>query len=201
LGTGTQFISGGYTEIKFVSATGPDTILFNFYESSHNSKTASELGDGYLFSIDGSTQSFVTIPANDTVLHTISGIAITKLGQVFENVGIGLFDVHGSAITKKITLYTQFGIGNINIFGELVYPNIKFIPTPKGFGSFNIIGSSSNSISIPTLGNGTFFTISSGLESFSYSTYTGIGTIFTIPISSDVINNPFQIPNIYCIII
>jgi len=201
LGIGTQFISGGYTEIKFISQAKPNTVLFNFYESSHNSKSTVKVGFGGLLSYNGSAQSFVINPSSGTILYTISGIAITRPEKTFENVGIGLFDVYDSATTRKISSYVQSGIGNINIFGELVHPNIKFIPTPKVSGSFNISGSSSNSVSIPILGNGSFFAISSGLESFTYPNYVGVGTIFIIPIFSNNSTNPFQIPRTYSIII
>ena len=95
------------------------------------------------------------------------------------------------------------GVGLITLSGELVPPDIQFIPAPKGFGLFTLSGISSNSISrIGVLsGNKTLFAFSGAFESFSQLTYIGLGTIYIQKVSGIAINNQFQIPRTYIVII
>ena len=133
----------------------------------------------------------------------VSGSASTRLESEYSYSGIGSVYVSGSALIVFESDYPYFGIGSITLSGELVYPDIRFVPTPKGDGLLTFSGISSNSISrIGILsGNQTLFTFSGGFESFSQSTYIGLGTIYIQQVSGVVINNPFQIPRTYVVII
>ena len=160
-------------------------------------------GSGSLFAISGSSDSKSSQIPEDTILITISGAASTKLEFEYSYSGIGTEYITGSAITSIEPDYLYFGTGVVTLTGELVYPDIQFIPTPKGFGLFTLSGISSNSISrIGVLsGNKTLFAFSGAFESFSESTYIGLGTIYTESIVGIAISNPFQIPRTYIIII
>jgi len=200
-GIGTHVISGGYANIKVISGAGENTALFDFSGQSSNSRTKVYVGFGNLFTIDGVSQSFGAKIPSDTVLYKISGNGIVEYKKVYTKVGIGLFDTFGDASTRKINGYSISGIGAINVSGQLIHPNIKFIPAIKGLSIFNIVGASDNNTTRPATGFGSFFTLSSGKQSFTYSLYTGIGTMYTISIDAISINNPYQIPRTYTVII
>ena len=160
-------------------------------------------GDGSLFAISGSSESKSSQTPENTILINIFGTASTKLESEYSYSGIGTAYINGSAFILFETNYPYSGIGSITLSGELVYPDVKFIPTPKGFGLFTLSGISSNNGSYvdELFGSKSLFAFSGGLESFSKSTYTGLGTIHIQEVSSIAINNPFQIPRTYVCII
>jgi hypothetical protein len=176
--------------------------LFTFSDGSEINVN-SYRGSGSLFAISGSSESKSSQTPENTILINISGTASTKLESEYSYSGIGTAYINGSAFTVFESDYPYSGVGSITLSGELVYPDVKFIPAPRGFGLFTLSGISSNSISRVGIlsGNRNLFAFSGGFESFSKSTYIGLGTIYIQEVSSIAINNPFQIPRTYVVII
>ena len=211
-GSGPLFAISGVSESKS-SQTSENTILTNIsgaastkleFEYSYsgigtayiNGSASTKLESDYSYSGVGSiTLSGELIPPD------IQYIPAFK--QSFTYSGTGDAHINGSASTKLESEYPYSGVGSITLSGELVPPDIQFIPAFKSSGLFAISGISSNSISrIGILsGNKTLFAFSGGFESFSRPTYIGLGTIYVQEVSSIVINNPFQIPRTYVVII
>ena len=170
--------------------------------SGSDSETEIYIGSGTIFAVSGSSESFSAQTPETEVLYTLSGSASTKIEQTYENVGIGLFSVSGNASTREIATYSQEGLAIISLSGELVYPDVRFIPSPDGSGTTFINGTATESLVknyVQTLGS--LFTISGGTESISYATYVGIGNITIQEIESITELNKYQIPRTYVVII
>jgi hypothetical protein len=200
-GIGTELISGSYQSVKFVSSEiGFGTI---FITTSSDEKEGDVYnGSGSLFALSGKTESYSTQTPESTILISISGSATTRVESEYSVVGIGVFTISGISSTRKIVTYAQVGSGIATLSGELLYPNIKFIPSFITFGSISILGSSDDSLTkIFKNTSGTLFGFSSGLESFTKSTYVGVGTIYIEETFGTTINNSFQIPRTYVVII
>jgi hypothetical protein len=167
----------------------------------------SYVGKGTLFALSGSTESklYSSTSINNSVLFVVSGSSKVAFNKEYPYFGITTTNLYGNAESriKKSSIYS--GIGSISISGELVHPNIRFIPSPRTSGSINVygIGNESATYHETLVGNRSIFTISSGFESFGRSTYIGMGTVFIDQLnpSSISINNPYQIPRSYVIII
>jgi hypothetical protein len=160
------------------------------------------IGSGTIFSISGSSESYSTQTPDSVILLNINGSAETRQKSEYSTVGIGLLTLSEFALTKVISNYTQNGSGFITISGELLHPNIQFIPSAVTSGFINILGSSNNSITKPYQSYfGTLFNFGSGFESFSKPTYIGIGSVHILETSGSTINNPYQIPRTYTVII
>jgi hypothetical protein len=200
-GSGLYTISGTYESVRFAySEIGIGTIFIA--DISSETETDVYIGSGNLFTISGASESFSAQTPENTQLFQISGSAVTSVEFDYPVVGIGLFALSGSAITSEIATYTQIGSGTITISGELLYPDVVYIPSPDGSGTINVLGSSNNSLTKTCDGiAGSLFGFSSGLESFTKSTYIGVGTIYIQELSGSIINNPFQIPRTYVVII
>jgi hypothetical protein len=200
-GSGLYTISGTYERVRFAySEVGIGTIFIA--DISSQTETDVYVGSGTLFAISGASESYSAQTPENTQLFQISGSAVTSVEFDYPVVGIGLFTLSGSAITSEIATYTQIGSGTITLSGELLYPNVVYIPSPDGSGTINVLGSSNNSLTKTYDGiAGSLFGFSSGLESFTKSTYIGVGTIYIQQLSGSTINNPFQIPRTYVVII
>jgi hypothetical protein len=200
-GSGLYTISGTYNDLKFAYAEiGIGTIFIT--DVSSETETDVYIGSGNLFAISGASESYSTQTPENTILFQISGSAVTSVEFDYPVVGVGLFTLSGSAITSEIATYTQIGSGIITLSGELLYPDVVYIPSPDGSGTVNILGSSDNSLTKVYDGiGGSLFGFSSGLESFTKSNYIGVGTIYIQELSGSTINNPFQIPRTYVVII
>ena len=201
VGVGNLTFSGFIIEKETDSYVGVGTL---FAISGGTDKTTNSYdGIGTLFGISGSSDSKSSQTPENTILIQIFGTASTRLESEYSYSGIGTEYITGFAITAIESDYPYFGTGSITLVGELVYPNIRFIPSPKGFGLFELSGISSNSGSyvdeLP--GGGKLFAFSGAFESFSESTYIGLGTIYTQSIVGIAISNPFQIPRTYITII
>jgi hypothetical protein len=203
----TEFVVGLYTlfgtyqSVKLThSESGIGTVFIT--ETSSESERDVYIGSGNLFGLSGATEYYSAQTPESTIILQISGSALTSIESEYSTVGIGLFVFGGTGITSKITSHTQIGSGNITLSGQLVYPDIIFIPSPDGSGTINILGSSNESITkLYDDTSGTLFYFSSGFESFTKSTYTGIGTVYIQELNALTINNPFQIPRTYVCII
>ena len=200
-GIGTHTISGFVSNIKLThSEVGLGTIFT--ISSSLEKEVDTYIGFGTLLTLSGSAEVYSAQTPESTILLTISGSATTRLESEYPVVGIGLINLNGTSITRKISTYTQTGFGLITLSGELIYPDIIYIPSPDGSGSINIIGSGYDSLTrIYRDTSGSLFEFSSGFESFSRSTYVGLGTIYVQETSGITIDNPFQIPRTYVVII
>lgn len=201
VGIGNLTLSDSLIESKTDSHVGTGTLFA--LSGSNEVNINSYGGNGTLFSISGSSESKSSQTPENTILINIFGAASTKLEYEYSYSGIGTAYVNSSALTSFESDYPYSGVGSITLSGELIYPDIKFIPTPKGFGLFAVLGSSSNSSSYvdELFGNRGLFAFSGGFESFSKSTYIGLGTIYIQETSSITINNQFQVPRTYVVII
>jgi hypothetical protein len=198
--TGLFTLSGTFQDIKLTnSESGIGTIFLA--DASSSSERDVYVGSGSLFAISSSDSLYSANTPENTVILQISGSAITSVESDFFAVGVGLFNFNGSAVTKGISSYPVSGSGIITISGELVHPDIVFLPAPKGSGTINILGSSSDSLTKLFDTTGVLFTFSGGFESFSKSTYIGVGTIYFQDTPASTINNPYQIPRSYVCII
>ena len=201
VGIGNVTLSGSLVERQTDSYLGTGTL----YALSAGGKIEvdSYNGTGSLFGISGSSQSKSTQTPENALLITVSGTALTKLESEYSYSGISSVYVSGSASTRFEADYPYSGIGTITLSGQVVYPDIQFIPAPKGSGLFTFSGTSPNNTSrIGVLsGNKTLFAFSGGFESFSKVTYIGLGTVYIESTVGVAINNPFQIPRTYVVII
>ena len=200
-GHNTYQLFGTYNDLKFsYSNVGFGTLYsLSTYDQSNIQKY---IGLGSILSISGSSNSKTKKLPQSTILSIISGFAETKVKLDFSFTGNGLVGFNGFGDTRKISNYSRVGFVSFNLYGELTHPDVQFMPAPKSSGFVNISGFSEESTSIiydKTFG--TFFQISSGLESFSKSTYIGIGSIHMQETSNLTINNPFQISRTYVTII
>ena len=197
---GLYTLSGTYQNIKLThSESGIGTVFIT--STSSQSERDVYTGSGSLFALSGRSESYSAQTPESTVILQISGSAVTSLESDYSSVGIGLFTFNGSSITSKITSYTQVGSGIITLSGQLVHPDIIFIPSPDGSGTINILGSSNNSLTKIYQTSGSLFQFASALESFTKSTYIGLGTIYIEQTYSIAINNPYQVPRVYVTII
>lgn len=197
---GLYTLFGTYESSKLIrSESGIGTVFIT--STSPQSETDVYVGTGTLFTLSGSSEVYSAQTPESTILLQISGSAVTSVEFEYSIAGIGLFSFNGSANTSEIASYTQIGSGNIILSGQLVYPDIIFIPSPDGSGIINILGSADESLTKIYETTGTLFNFSSGFESFTKSTYIGIGTIYTEQVSGITINNPYQIPRVYVSII
>jgi len=201
IGVGVESIFGSYQSVKFVSSEiGFGTIFIA--TSSGEKEVDTYNGSGSLFALSGKSESYSAQTPESTILISINGSATTKVESEYSVVGIGIFNISGTSSTKKVSTYTQIGSGIATLSGELLYPNIIFIPAYKSSGSISILGSSNNFVvKIYKDTSGSLFGFSSGFESFTKSTYVGLGTIYIQETSGTTINNPFQIPRTYVVII
>jgi len=200
-GHNTYQLSGTYNDLKFsYSNVGFGTLyLLSTYDQSNIQKY---IGLGSILSISGSSNSQTKKIPQSTILSIISGFAETKVKLDFSFTGNGLVGFNAFGDIRKISNYSRVGFVSFNLYGELTHPDVQFAPAPKSSGFINISGFSEESTSIiydKTFG--TFFQVSSGLESFSKSTYIGIGSIHMQETSNLTINNPFQISRTYVSII
>jgi hypothetical protein len=200
-GIGTHVISGSYQDIKFIhSESGIGTIFIT--QTSPQSEGEVYIGSGSLFTLSSGSEYYSAQTPESTIILQISGSAITSVESEYSVVGIGLFTFNGDATSRVIATYTQIGSGSITLSGQLVYPDIIFIPLAVGSGTINIVGSSNEShTKLYENTTGSLFGFSSGFESFSRSNYVGLGTIYIQEIDGISVNNPFQIPRTYVIII
>lgn len=198
---GLYTLSGTYQNLKLIhSESGIGTVFIT--STSSKSERDVYIGSGSLFTLSGRSESYSAQTPESTIILQISGSAVTSVESDYSVVGIGLFTFSGSASSRVIASYTYTSSGIITLSGQLVYPNIIFIPSPDGSGTINIIGSSADSLTkIYRNTSGSLFNFSSGFESFTKSTYIGVGTIYTQQILASTINNPFQIPRVYVCII
>ena len=206
------FTISGTSEFKS-SQTSKNIILINIFGTAsikfESEYSYSGIGTAY---INGS--AFTKLESE----YSYSGVgSITLSGELvppdiqyipapretFPYSGIGTVYIDGSASTIFDSNYFYSGTGGITLSGELVHPDIQFIPAFKTSGLFAISGISSNSISRVGIlsGNRNLFAFSGGFESFSKPTYIGLGTIYIQEVSGIGINNPFQIPRTYVVII
>ena len=197
---GLYTLSGTYQNIKLThSESGIGTVFIT--STSSQSELDVYIGSGSLFAVSGRSESYSAQTPESTVIFQISGSAVTSVESDYSSVGIGLFTFNASSITSKIASYTQVGSGIITLSGQLVHPDIIFIPSPDGSGTINILGSSNDSLTKIYQTSGSLFQFTSTFESFTKSTYTGLGTIYIEQTSSIIINNPYQIPRVYVSII
>ena len=200
-GHNTYQLSGTYNDLKFsYSNVGFGTLYsLSTYNQSNIKKY---IGLGSILSISGSSNSQTKKLPQSTILSIISGFAETKVKLDFSFIGNGLVGFNGFGDTRKISNYSRVGFVSFNLYGELVYPNIQFVPSPTSSGFINISGFSNESVSVVYEKTfGTFVQFSTSLESFSKSTYIGIGSIHMQETSNLTINNPFQISRTYVSII
>ncbi len=166
------------------------------------SHTEAYVGFGTAFISSSASESSIVIPEKSTAIITISESGFTKIDREFVYSGIGDISLFGSA-GNQILVHNEIGSGIITLYGEVSEPEwVRFIPSPDGSGTINIIGISNNSL-IKKYDQtfGTLFALSSGFESFGRQTYVGLGTIYIQEISGLTINNPYQIPRVYVTII
>jgi hypothetical protein len=200
-GVGICTISGSYQDIKFISSEVGFGIIFTTSSSSQK-EINNYVGSGNLFTLSGTSESYSAQTPESTIILQISGSAVTSVESEYSVVGIGLFAFNGDATSRVIATYTQIGSGFISLSGQLLYPDIIFIPSPDGSGTISVVGSSNESLTkLYENTTGSLFGFSSGLESFSRSNYVGLGTIYIQEIDGISINNPFQIPRTYVVII
>ena len=198
--TGLFTLSGTFQDLKLTnSESGIGTIFVT--DSAAARERDTYIGSGSLFAISSSDSLYSAQTPENTVILQISGSAITSVESDFSAVGVGLFSFNGNAITADITSIPVTGSGIITISGQLVHPDIAFIPAPDGFGTINILGSSTSSLQKVWNTTGTLFGFGSGFESLSKSTYVGLGTIYVEETSGSTTNNPFEIPRSYVCII
>jgi hypothetical protein len=200
-GSVSSVLFGSIEDIKLTHSEVGSGTIFSVVSSLEKDSDA-YLGSGTLFNLSGASEIYSSQTPESTVLLTISGSSDSRIESNYSAVGIGLFNFNSFAITRNIVVYTQIGSGTIVLSGELVYPDIIFIPSSTGTGNISILGRSSNSISKNYEDAfGTLFTFSSGFESFTRPTYIGIGTLYLEEVNGISINNPFQIPRTYVVII
>ena len=198
---GTFAFSGSATNIK---KSKPYIGIGTIFEISSGTtkKIQSVKGSGSIAILSGSAKSITKRPSATSVLYTIFGSGITSKRISRAYVGIGTERISGISSTRKLSRVSYSGIGTITLSGQLVYPNIKFIPSPDGSGTINILGSSKKSLTKRYYQtSGSLFEFSSGFESVSRAPYVGLGTIHIQQVSAGSTNNPFQIPRTYVIII
>jgi hypothetical protein len=199
---GSYSLYGTYQDLKSsYSEIGIGTILS--ISSSTEKESDSYVGSGALFGISGVPEySYTKQIPDSTILFEIGGSSTTKVESEYSVAGIGLFNFNGNSETRNISVFAQNGLGSISLSGELVHPDIRFVPSAIASGSISIIGESDNSITKIYLdASGTLFEFSSGFESFSRSTYIGIGSIYIESTSGISTINQYQIPRTYVVII
>lgn len=159
------------------------------------------LGIGTISTLSGVSESAIFEYPTGTVLFEIQGTSTTKVHNVYTYSGSGSIDSVGTIQEEKISYNVLGSTATLSLSGELVHPDIKFFPSYPGTGLFIVSSESDNSFTVTNISTGNLFTLSGGFESFSKSTYIGLGTIFTQSVSGVSINNPYQIPRTYICII
>ena len=197
-------ISGGVSDFKRTFGySGSGTILAT--STSENAETEIYTGSGSITASGYSTENFTAQPTEDTVTYTVSGTASTEIDQVYPVSGVGLFNLSSSAQTREIAVFSKIGdvlLASITLSGELVFPDVRFIPSPETGGDIYILGDADKILSKNYKSSeGTLFKFGGGFESFTKSTYTGIGTVYFETQSATTTNNPFEIPRTYVVII
>jgi hypothetical protein len=199
---GNHQLSGSYSGLKFgYSSVGNGTL--SSLTSYNGVNTKDYVGKVATLNILGSSQSSITkLPPSSGILYTISGYSPSKIEFEYSFNQNGLINIEGHGNTRKLSVYSNVGFVDFNLYGELNHPNVRFLPSTITGGFINISGHSEESITrVYTETFGTLFSICFGLESFSKSSYVGIGSIYVQEISSPTINNPYQIPRTYVSII
>jgi len=197
---GTVILSGSAINIKKTKSYAGIGTIFEISSGSYKD-IRSYKGSGSITILSGSAKSSTKKPVTTSVLYTISGISSTKINHIVRISGIGTVRLSGISTTRKLSRVSISGIGTIQLSGQLLYPNIKFVPAPKATGSITILGSSSKSHSKPYKASGSLFGFSAAFQSYARKPYIGIGTVRISAISGITVNNPYQIPRSYVIII
>jgi hypothetical protein len=197
---GTVILSGNAINIKKTKSYAGIGTIFEISSGSYKD-IRSYKGSGSITILSGSAKSSTKKPVTTSVLYTISGISSTKINHIVGISGIGTVRLSGISTTRKLSRVSISGIGTIQLSGQLLYPNIKFVPAPKATGSITILGSAAKSHSKPYKASGSLFGFSSAFQSYARKPYIGIGTIRISAISGITVNNPYQIPRSYVIII
>ena len=199
-GSGRITISGSVATKKSKSISGSGNVVFS--SRSTNKDVHAYKAIGSIAVLSGSAKSLTKKPISSTVLYTVSGIASTKINHIIRVSGIGTGYFNGSANTKVLSRPSYSGTGSITLSGQLVHPNIKFLPRPKGSGCISIVGSADKKfVHKYTRTSGTLFAFSGGRESYGRKGYIGIGTIRVQSTIGITVNNPYQIPRTYVWII
>jgi len=195
---GTFNVSGNASDIKL---TNVEVGGGNFISFSSGAIQIGPVykGTGSLFVISGASESFSEKYEETSILLSVFGSAITNISPSF--VGVGSYNITGNAITSEINSYLKVGSGLFVISGQVIFPDVKFIPSAVTGGTISILGSSQNSLSKIFNTSGTLFTLASGLESFVPDGYVGFGTINTVQLASEDSYIPFEIPRVFSIII
>ena len=194
-GIGTISIVGS-SSIRKTNATKSDGILLSL-SAGGVAIGPQYVGVGSLFTLSGSSESFAAKNSETTLILSLIGDAITKVSSSF--VGIGSYNITGSS-TSRTTRF-ESGSGLINISGELVFPDIRFVPSGSSSGTIFILGSSRTNISPLIKASGSLFALSGGFESFTPDGYVGTGTIFTLPVTSIDSYSAFQISRTFSLIV
>ena len=166
---------------------------------------------GGTVNISGSaTTKFVSQAGESTVLFRILGSANTRELNVYQGYQTtGLFTISGISTNREIQVYGYYGdqknpgtSGVITISGRtLVHPEVRYIPSPDGSGTIFVRGSAQPRRIYPNYpGFGTLFTLSSVKESYTRTTYIGIGNV---TLSSNALTEltEFEEPRTYVVII
>lgn len=166
---------------------------------------------GGTVNISGSaTTKFVSQAGENTVLFRILGSANTRELNVYQGYQTtGLFTISGISTNREIQVYGYYGdqknpgtSGVITISGRtLVHPEVRYIPSPDGSGTIFVRGSAQPRRIYPNYpGFGTLFTLSSVKESYTRTTYIGIGNV---TLSSNALTEltEFEEPRTYVVII
>jgi len=199
VGIGNIFISGGYTNLRSTKVK-VGTGIVTISQLSKDVEIDSYVGLGTILSLSGASKSKIANPPENTILVQIGGTASTRVEFEYSYVGVGT--QYFSGIGSQRIVYADRGSGLISLSGNLVYPDIKFVPSPDGSGIISIVGTSKEkSTVVHNIQGGSLFTLYGGFESFSKTNYNGIGTIFIVGAASSIINNPFQPSRVYVTII
>jgi len=198
----TYQLSGSYSGFKFSYSDIGSGSLYAL--SSYNAvDTKNYTGQIATLNILGSSQSSVTRSSPSSGhLYTIFGNSLAKIESEYFIDSSGLINFGGFGSTRKLSVYSKVGLVDFNLYGELNYPDVRFVPSTVTGGSINISGYSEESITKLYVNTfNTLFNICFGFESFSKSSYVGIGSIYVQEINALTINNPYQIPRTYVSII
>jgi len=186
--SGTITISGqlSHPQIDYTPAY-KTSGLFRVGGTAKTNPSLLVIGIGRISISGASKQKFSYQGSERTILTTISGSANTRELNVYQDfITSGLYRISGISATREIQLYGYYGdqknpgtSGVIRISGTpLVHPNVRYIPSPDGSGTIFISGVGRRRRIFPLYtGAGILFAFSSGKESYSRSTYVGIGNV------------------------
>ena len=177
---GSIYISGGYNNLKF-SASSRNTQIFSISGSSLDSYQAQTPENTQLFSISGSSlNSYQAQTPENTQLFSISGgySNLKFISNPPENTQ--LFSISGGYSNLKFSASSR-NTQLFNISGG--YNNLKFISNnDKTSGNIFIVGSAEEVVNITPV-------------------WFGSGVIYLQGTNGNTINNPYQIPRSYVVII